>query len=214
MIERGILFSTPMVRALKEERKTQTRRVTLPVPPETLRHAWYKAPVYGWTNETFPAKTWEKRRCPYGYIGDRLWVRETFAILEISKNLDGEIDASTWTAAIPKKRESWLGVQYAADGGEGPWRPSIFMPRWASRFTLEITDVRVQRVREISQEDAKAEGYPEEWARQNGFVPTRAPVLWYADLWDSINAKRGFGWDVNPWVWAITFKRVDAQKEN
>jgi hypothetical protein len=126
--------------------------------------------------------------CPYGIPGDRLWVRETFA-----QGVEG----------CPG------GISYRADHadpkGDGPahpvkWRPSIFMPRAASRILLEITDVRVQRLQEISTRDIWAEGI--------AASPDVDPVHEWRDLWDSLNAARGFGWAANPWVWAITFRRV------
>jgi hypothetical protein len=102
-------------------------------------------------------------------------------------------------------------MYYRADGEiddlmperDGPvtWRSSMYMPRWASRYLLEVTDVRVQRVQEISADDAHEEGIP---------YNSEVPIEQYEDLWDSINLKRGFGWDSNPWVWAITFRRIDA----
>lgn len=90
------------------------------------------------------------------------------------------------------------------------WNPSIFMPRWASRITLEITDVRVERVQEITEEDARAEGFPgERWATGHGDYSEIAPSEQFRELWDKLNASRGFGWDANPWVWVIEFKRIE-----
>ena len=227
--ERPILFSGAMVRAILEGRKTQTRRV--------LKEAGGRA--FGWAQAVYPARdsgyiawwgvdalspsreafTTETYRdgfpCPHGGPGERLWVRETWNAV----NARGIF----WDQLKPSEREgqSWTLVLYKADeeGGEpgdgsydGAYVPSIHMPRWASRIVLEITDVRVQRVQEISEADAQREG----WDLSN-LEPYRAydPVSmdkarqWFAGLWDSINAKRGYGWDVNPWVWAISFRQVE-----
>jgi hypothetical protein len=194
-----------MVRAILGGRKTQTRRVLKPQPsPQTVRDhgAWPDsfAQVYG----------------PYGVPGDRLWVRETW----VSSYQNG-----CWGTAfradmsfVQGKRAHPKGPHFHAKelGPHVRWRPSIFMPRWASRITLEITGVRVQRLQDISEEDAQAEG--SEWygvadLRPDGELregPSVAYRAGFHDLWDSINEKRGFGWDANPWVWAITFKRVSA----
>jgi len=197
MTERPILFSGEMVRAILDGRKTQTRRV-VKLPHNNPLGAWEPTVVGGKgvcydKAMTRPAPEeaaiWHTRTgdclgCPYGQPGDRLWVRETF------------VGAGN------------LGVLYAADcprgtesGVEGGWRPSIFMPRWASRLTLEITEVRVQRVQEISRGDAMEEGCP-----FANMADGPDPRDWFRDLWDSLNAKRGHGWDTNPWVWAITFR--------
>jgi hypothetical protein len=193
-----------MVRAILAGTKTQTRRVIKPQPkPHTydcvnLKEAYPNKPwcwladwlkpdgsVMSYDEWREPHGGWPDRSkqfaCPYGVPGDRLWVRE---------------DVITHSS-IPQV------VGYVADGCQATerWekrRNSIRMPRWASRITLEITEVRVQRLQNISDEDAQAEGG---WG---GGCFHRS----FAGLWDSINAKRGFGWDVNPWVWVVGFKRV------
>lgn len=183
MKERPILFSGPMVRALLAGTKTQTRR--------TCKGA----------RELSCSQDWPLSTCPYGRVGERLWVRETF-----------------------RQGYGSMSVHYAADPDEvscGPWNPSIFMPRWASRITLEITDVRVQRLQEISEEDARAEGVPQDLAAvcyvgegqiRDGKYRVEphqhiAAADHYACLWESINYKRA-PWSSNPWVWALTFRRV------
>lgn len=175
MKERPIILSAEMVRAILAGRKTQTRRVI------TERYQQCLSP------EDEPEAFLEF--CPYGQPGDRLWVRETWG----------------WFS----KQFEWgdcRGVSYKADNAFAPkyqtFRPSIHMPRWASRITLEIVSVRVERVQDISEEDAKAEGV----------IPLEPRTGLYRcefeRVWDSINAKRGCGWNSNPWVWAIMFKRV------
>ncbi|MCP4902985.1 MAG: hypothetical protein GY906_38975 [bacterium] len=219
--ERPILFSGPMVRAILEGRKTQTRRVIK--NPEKLEGLMQDGEAAEW--------------CPYGKLGDHLWVREAF----------GTVDDAThqaWLTADPggaddyecnpcakdgPNGERWI-VDYRADNPQRPmdkphpktgkvsrrWRPSIHMPRWASRITLEITDVRVERVQEISENDAVAEGIQKRGRYWDGGPhPVKGgpkcfplPRAAFKDLWDSINAKRGYGWHTNPWVWVIEFRRA------
>lgn len=206
MKERPILFSSPMVRAILEGRKTQTRRVIADqendwasVHPDGSGLGWIawapKPETAAFTVKAYPGE--DGFKCPHGVPGDRLWVRETW--LDISEH---GFDAGGGEHFYNK-------VAYRASNDPvtngSPWRPSIFMPRWASRITLEITGVRVQRVQEISEEDANAEGVVPA-------VPTVKLLgeyrVAYKHLWDSLNAKRGYGWDKNPWVWVIEFKRV------
>lgn len=196
LTERPILMSPPMVRAILEGRKTQTRRVMKPQPmrPEVAPHCengWWMWRV--WTPENaergFPSVRTGDRRCPYGVPGDRLWVRETW-----------QLGTSPFAP---------LRYIYRADGTESHhgWKPSIFMPRAAGRLVLELTAVRVERLQEIDEADAEAEGCERRGANdQHG--DERNYVEGYQDLWDSLNAKRGFGWDVNPWVWVLQFMRT------
>lgn len=171
------------------------------------------------------------RRCPYGQPGDRLWVRETFTI-ETNFNLDpceppfndgrpvkwtdSEAWGQYWEQCHYKATDSAPDLVHEDDcrkcednGYCNSWKPSIHMPHWASRITLEITKVRVERVQEISEEDAKAEGIDLKGFRSNTEgIAGREHRIEFASLWDSINAERGFGWEKNPWVWIIEFKRV------
>lgn len=198
MKERGILFSAPMVRALLDGSKTQTRRALRVQPPEdcaTISTDFFHPTVIDRRGdeqpgtEMFGAYTIDGEwgmKCPYGPPGDRLWVRETFR---------GPLDDDTFgyraTHSGPFSWETYT------------WRPSIFMPRIASRITLEVTDVRVERLNDISRGDAMDEGCP---------FPNMAdgidPREWYADVWEGINGAGS--WAANPWVWALTFKRIDA----
>jgi hypothetical protein len=207
MKERPILFSGPMVRAILDGSKTQTRRTF----KGTTEHKGPYNPAYMEVHQQ--ANGWGSI-CPHGTPGDRLWVRETFAMNEAK-------------AGPP--------VVYRADHGEAQsvfverphsaewdvvvtrWRPSIFMPRAASRILLEITDVRVQRLQEISEEDARAEGieYSEGYSvRQHAhvglaegdWIPNAPPIPSFRSLWDTIHGPGS--WDANPWVWAITFQRL------
>ena len=223
MKERPILMSAPMVRAILEGHKTQTRRVVKPQPPEDGGRLIVEpifptiidrrgeeqpgAEIFGVTTED---GEW-CLRCSYGAPGDRLWVREAFGI-----SYDGS--AIPWTGADEQRDGE---VIYRAtfdekpDEGRLPWKPSIHMPRWASRITLEITGVRVERLQDISSSDAIAEGIEKVdelngtplW-RQYGKEPwnTVSPVESYRTLWEQINGAGS--WEENPWAWVIEFKRV------
>jgi hypothetical protein len=178
-----------MVRAILDGRKTQTRRVVKPQPNAGPNG---KMVDLGGGFGLLDGDLSGEWVCPYGQLGDQLWVRENFVL---PHRHDGDSAAALGSAYA-------VVVTFPPPGDEprqnyGRIRPSIHMPRWASRLTLEITDVRVQRVQEISAEDAAAEGFPSEQmdSREN-----------FANLWRELNAARGYGWDVNPFVWALTFR--------
>jgi hypothetical protein len=168
--EHPILFSAPMVKAILEGRKTMTRRVVKGIDGSD--------PLY----ETRGGQLVDTLSlCPYGQVGDRLWVKETYG--------------------------SHYGYVYkATDEGKclpsGGWKSGMFMPKAASRITLEITGVKVERVQEMSQEDAMHEGVT------GSPHPTMHHVGLFMLLWDSLNAKRGYPWKGNPWVWVISFRKV------
>jgi len=229
MKERPILFSAPMVRAILDGTKTQTRRVVT-VPWRKSTRALPYEPWFVEEDGKLLADCSEAADshgngdyrefsscmpCPYGVPGDRLWVRETWNLGRPLRNAEGIIDdEQIWSAPIPKqdprgKRlfDDWC-LGYAADGCEGKMRPSIYMPRWASRITLEVTDVRVQRLQDITEEDARAEGVAPAAFCKAGRPNEHEHVESFEWLWNSINGKRaGCAWDANPWVWAITFRR-------
>ncbi len=225
MSERGIIFSSAMVRALLDGRKTQTRRILKPAPP-----AWvYPGDAPGYSCLTpkghieFRGRYIDPDGVDHGpaskFIklpflkGDRLWVRETWAVASI---YDGKKPSEINPHRIPL----YCGIRYAANqerlGIKD--RPSFFMPRWASRLWLEVTDVRVQRVQEISDTDAQAEGierdllHPDLWQRgplsgdQNNVDCTAFPKLAYRSIWEGLHEKPGKRWVDNPWVVAVTFK--------
>jgi hypothetical protein len=198
--DRPVLFSTPMIRAILEGKKTQTRRVVTASNSEVARK-WntldfadaYADPGGTWL---FGPGPYLKVKCPsddtrhrvYPRVqpGDRLWVRETFIVMP-----------------FPDSRDP-TDVVYYADADElirrgfRPWRPSIFMPRWASRITLEVTTVRVERAQSISARDALCEGVAPPCILDN-----------FQRLWNSINGKRpGCAWASNPWVWVVEFRRA------
>lgn len=189
--ERPILFQGAMVRALLSGAKTQTRRV---MKPDGQYRLDLVCPADGGPS-----------RCPYGQPGDRLWVRESHWWFP------DECDPETgYTPPILTAED----VEYRADG-EKPgrvWRPSIHMHRWASRITLEVAGVRVERLQDISEADAQAEGIGEfigGWACLTDDAPQQAgntPKKGYRHLWERINGPGS--WDVNPWVWVVEFRRI------
>lgn len=180
MTERPILMSGPMINAIFDGRKTQTRRVVKP-QPKWKAHNGVLA---------FDDRVNRGIHCPYGQPGDRLWVRETWAQHPDEAGI-------IWRATDPGWDDNDYGIK---------WKPSIFMPRWASRITLEVTSVRVERVQDITPRDVVAEGIyhePGEWGPDEAYDHL---IKGFAHLWDQINAKRGYSWDANPWVWVIGFK--------
>lgn len=189
--------------------KTQTRRVITPQP--TFQHGnwmWSKTKK-GWTWEIH----WDGEianpellsACPFGRPGDRLWVRENWmkhGVMELDPNYRGafyQADGKTYVDPVTTKICKW--------------KPSIHMPPWASRITLEIKTIRIERLQQITEADARAEGC--EGYRDLDADPFNdiEPREEFQELWDSLNVKRGFGWDKNPWVWVVEFKRVFDVKD-
>lgn len=232
MTDRPILFSGPMIQALLDGRKTQTRRALKPQPRPGL---------YGDGSEISDDYfVWEPKgqvipltdTCTYRwrpllpYVpGDHLWVRETWAPVVCTGNSWHVADG---LGTDPRKHTLKFKADNDARSVFGKWKPSIHMPRWASRLTLTVTDVRVERVRDISEEDAISEGvfahdavgadpYSPSWRHQRGGWKFDTPRTAFRDLWDAFNAKRGYGWDANPWVCVIDFTvhrcNVDQMKE-
>ncbi|HEL3132724.1 TPA: morphogenetic protein [Klebsiella pneumoniae] len=215
MKERGMIFNAEMVRAILDGRKTQTRRpVKFPVHDKNLGCELAGNELAGelsagnYLNSTF------------GKPGDRIWVRETWQAIHDYCDENGHVDERRYARSIPRNRGNyWHPVYEEAWGNESredrefPWRPSIHMPRWASRILLEITDVRVERLNAISQEDAQAEGM-----ELAGWRPTYSdpdsggevmtPYDNFAELWSSIYGDES--WKANPWVWVISFGRVEG----
>lgn len=221
--EHGILFSAPMVRALVARRKSQTRRCVSPQPraDHAELFAWFgsKAPEGG---KGGPCGLWARndgtaryvQSCPYGAPGDRLWVREAWRgpldlddskprDIEPGSNIRYEADGIARTY-----RDAFEFYDRKADVGHafGKLRPGIFLPRWASRLTLHVLDVRVERLQEISPLDAVQEGIFRDVPGSMDGVHPHA-VATYETLWGSINGKRmGCSWADNPWVWVLTFR--------
>lgn len=196
MKARPILFNTDMVKAILSGQKTQTRREIKPHPfamPECNEETW-EFEVYAGDELS------GSLRCPFGQPGDLLYVRETFRVF------DSSAECACYDHCVCSRHNG--KPMYFADGfctkDDYKWNPSIHMPRWASRLTLEITDVRVERLQDIDRGDCMAEGCP---------FPNMAvndPIGWFSGLWDSIYSN----WDANPWVWVVEFKvhhcNVDA----
>lgn len=232
MEERPILLNEEMVKAVLEDRKTHTRRpikinpqeersidigngevLNLPrlEKPERINFNEYTGeweaiwPYPG----TFGAR--QIIKCPYGKVGSKLWVRETWCEVT-GPPLENKRDGICYKASCDKDQ---LKIH------NGLWKPSIHMPRWASRITLEITDIRVERIRDISTEDCLREGI-EKWAFEDDFAygingghidngrksGHATPTGAFLSLWDGIYFKKGYGWDANPWVWVIEFRRI------
>lgn len=213
---RPILFSSPVIPALIENRKSQTRRTLREQPPPGFdRHCWFDAPVYGFTDEPEPAANWWTIRCPYGQPGDQLWVKETFrpSSLETEHGLSRAIEYRADGAKLRRPREDVASLRSGGD-----WRSSRFMPRWASRITLEVTEVRVERLAGITHEDAIAEGCRgSNWVASSPYIvgphtdDGELPVEEFERLWNEINGEReGCRWQDDPWVWRIVFRRIEG----
>ncbi len=195
MKELPVLMSTEMVRAILDGRKTMTRRVIKPKPENILtRYSLLGDHFWKDDNLNLDEIPWGNYKpCPYGQVGDRLWVRETFA-------LDNRLSSLVWYKASHNCNGACIGVTHK-------WKPSIFMPRWASRITLEVIGVRVERLQEITEEDAQREGV--DWySIENKIEGIGRCQQAFRKLWDSINAQRGYSWKSNPFCWVISFKKL------
>jgi len=209
MIEKPILFNTEMVKAILAGKKTQTRRVVKPQPK------WEESPTFidgFWCGRytCFPGNPdepnvvlFDTMKSKYN-VGDRLWVRETFSYC---------IGSESFVYRADDHRANDPVVS-----GTIKWKPSIFMPRKVSRINLRITDVRIERLQRLTYENAIAEGilhrtgeiFGIDWyAGYIGAEWRTDPIIAFRDLWDSINGKRGYGWNKNPWVWVVEFEAVE-----
>ncbi len=246
MKERPIRFTTEMVRAILEGRSTQTRRVINPQPPESATEVFYWSrpkgkPPEGYAESGcwcwYPGGLKFVAKCPYGEVGDRMWVKEIWRV--------GAWDEDEGVIAVDYKaddycRREWLEVpdpeyfnklwiessddaaraglitdaegRYRWKPGEAPtrWRSARFMPRFVARILLEITNIRVERLQDIGSEDIHAEGI-DRWDDYKGgkHISVYQSRGRFRALWDSINARRGYGWDTNPYVWVVEFRRVN-----
>lgn len=232
MAEKPVLFSTPMVQAILDGRKTQTRRVIKPKCNKDYDR-FSRMGIFsnikdfdpGWHGVDFDGGIFvnDPIEQPRYLPGDTLWVRETWMKTDCFGLQNGYV-----YKADGAKNDI---LQYT--GQEIKWKPSIFMPREAARIFLRVTDVRVERVQEISEDDAIAEGVPCDWPMEPIYCPAcngegltgafhpgtlgymeidcphcEKAVARYKNLWDSLNAKRGYGWDTNPWVWIYRFECI------
>lgn len=221
MKARPILFSGPMVRALLDGRKTQTRRTIKPQPNnDPAKHhpiAPYRTTSgdWNWVLKATGHGTGDPFPCPYGTPGDLLWVRESWAINMRATDLL-KVFYKAHESASHTEMHRLISAEGISQKYQPTWprfKPSIHMPRWASRITLEITDVRVERLQTISNKDGLAEGFIEMPA--TGRVATSLAAVymgnyWYTArhafqaLWSSINGEKS--WSDNPWVWVVEFK--------
>jgi hypothetical protein len=205
-----------MVLALLAGRKTMTRRVIKPQPykvePPDVGCGWRwefsrRGLAYAWNTTAESLASGMASHCLYGVPGDRLWVREAWALV----HNHGEDGIDDFNGAVPSTPPPLAQIWYRAghpwehDGREDNgfrWRPSIFMPRWASRITLEITEVRAERLHSITEEDVQAEGcYGSPFGK-------KGDAMLFPTLWDSINGKK-HPWSSNPWCWVLSFKRLE-----
>lgn len=237
MKERPILFSAPMVRAILEGRKTQTRRVMKP-QPEVVPHD-HNEPGHWWPSKAHQTMVHVENAlqnksgiwgglagdaCPHGNVGDRLWVREAWRVSSAQDKIK--------PINLPEDLTVEYSAGFSADNLTGKRRSSIHMPRWASRINLEITGIRVERLQDISEADAIAEGAqrfddipvgtprpyringPDRWSMEN--PPNTDHCLStaryaFANFFEKTSSQGS--WDKNPWVWVVEFKRVDQKAE-
>ncbi|HCT5938909.1 TPA: hypothetical protein OT253_003339 [Klebsiella pneumoniae] len=199
--ERGMIFNAEMVRALLDGRKTQTRR---PIKWKQTRFTEIVEREDGskwpWSEDAEHAcDFWHP--CPFGAVGDRIWVREAFRVhsraTDVATLVYKASERNSWTEQTRRVPVAVCNKPATPE----KWTPSLHMPRWASRILLEITGVRVERLRSMSQDDARAEGV----------IAASGPMeagLAFRELWDSIYGEES--WKANPWVWVIEFKRVEG----
>jgi hypothetical protein len=229
MKERPILFSNHMVRAILGDYKTQTRRIIKPRGVSDDVAQWLHV----------MAKKGVDMLCPYGQLGDRLWVRETVVLERWDDEPKPPTDRPLWhyepNPLNEYDSEYWLIPHYKAtdpapdlyygdiddnDDGEPKckWTPSIYIPRWASRVLLEIVSVRAEHLQDIEKDENVNDVFEEGFYKPNYYeyaddepsdIDIESAVSDFKELWNSINGRRGFGWDVNPWVWVIEFKRLE-----
>lgn len=211
MNERGMIFNAEMVRAILDGRKTQTRRVlatyqdAVKFCPEWDVNSKQIFIVLGEKDHTGMNPVITAIPCPFGQPGDRVWVRETFRVHSRAT----DVATLVYRASV---RNSWTEQTHRVPvavcnkpATPEKWTPSIHMPRWASRILLEITDVRVERLRDLSEEDAKSEGIT---PPAGGVLTGWGHRINFRDLWMDIYGTDS--WEANPWVWVIEFKRVEG----
>lgn len=216
MTERPILFSAPLVRAILDGRKTVTRRPVKSLHVGDLNVFAYDATRGLWEGGVYgdggAVAHGEWVRCPYGQAGDRLWVRETWTAYTKQGETDECDEIECAPAEMPERYGTTIAdVVYAADETSCPkrWRPGIHMPRWASRITLAVTSVGVERLQDITEEDARAEGVEAFQADPEGDCWTDGKHRTaFEHAWNSIYGWEPNAWAQNPWVWTISFNVV------
>lgn len=210
--ERPILFAGRLVRAILDRRKTQTRR---PIIPQPARYGASDAWGLTWQKKCGGGCDWLVKYCPFGKPGDRLWVRETWSPdhedfypnYPVVYRADYHVEIEKGKTYSPEQKR-WYPFR---------WRPSIHMPRWASRINLEITSVGVQQVQQISEADAINGGAfdaNDDQMQQAARIAASerreqiGPIDYFREQWETIYAARGYSWRLNPWVWVIDFKLI------
>ena len=226
---RPISFGSESIHGIERDLKTQSRRVMYPQPTSTR-----PVQVAGGNTNKWIGESEEFWPCPYGVVGDRLWVREIWARVEPTPAImeDYRLPIQWRVEKNPVLLRYWLKriiflsdfpgkkpEQCGRGSSDNLWRSPVTMPRWASRQLLEVTNVRVERLHEITEEDAKAEGVSEPapvhgaWCDlsrgREGHWSYRKP---FADRWDAINGKKN-PWSTNPWVWALTFRKIEGSRQ-
>ncbi|MDF7681542.1 hypothetical protein PT300_13475 [Enterobacteriaceae bacterium ESL0689] len=207
MTERGMIFNTGMVQAILDGRKTQTRRV---IQWKRTRFTEIAERDDGskwpWSEDCENCcDYWHP--CPFGSVGDKIWVRETFNGYWLNEDEIQEIkEGISLASTLCDYKADYPDKMWPMDG----WTPSIHMPRWASRILLEIKDVRVERLKDISEEDARAEGVIP--ATYNITPPEVVYRVSFSEVWRSIYGDEN--WQANPWVWVIKFRRIDEVTTN
>jgi len=211
MNNKPIIFNADMVRALLDGRKTVTRR---PLKPQPDLYAEFPKHIKD-KQWCFHDDTVDYRQCPY-QIGDTLWVKETW------NDNNGELPYIEYRADFPLK---WNAEETCHDepveilASERKWTPSIHMPKWASRITLKITDIRIEKIQDITEEGAKAEGAKPSFIDEFDIVHTQPSYRdgFILNIWNSIyntKNKPEFAWDKNPWVWVISFEVIIKSAKN
>ena len=215
MKERGMIFNAEMVRAILDGRKTQTRRI-MKVQPEPSKSRpkdfWFsskKLESMVHVSDLVPGNSpiadchlfFQEHCCPFGTVGDRIWVRETWAEAGAGAP-ELKLYRANYPAHVPPHYENVPPAE------EIRWTPSIHMPRWASRILLEITDVRVERLNSMSEDDARAEGCCGGHDSIPGYMYSATPHEHFHHIWTSIYGDDS--WQANPWVWVIEFKRIEG----
>lgn len=211
MIERGMIFNAEMVRALLDDRKTQTRRIVKCDHQEMAERD--DGTLWPWREDCeHGGDIWYP--CPYGTVGDRIWVREAFRVhsrtTDVATLVYKASERNSWTEQTHRVPVAVCNKPATPE----KWTPSLHMPRWASRILLEITDMRVERLNAISEHDAHAEGvgklrggfwqhYQPSWTQHQ--LSARGS---FVTLWKSIYGEES--WNSNPWVWVIEFKRIEG----
>lgn len=198
MKSRPMIFQSDSVLGILADQKTMTRRVVKGLTPEHQ----YNGFLHILNDKKMSGEAWFSLKphkalntsslyikCPYGVVGDRIWVRETWAFDDVDQKVSSE-------------NSTIFKADFLGDSKNQRWRSAMFMPRAASRIELEITGIRVERLQDISETDAIAEGVEQGYGLRH--------VGFYQDIWDSINGKK-YPWSSNPWVWVVEFKRVEVQ---